>query len=1008
MLLVHGYPESSYMWHYALGALAGAGWWAIAPDLPGYGDSEPAGSGTWESHIEALDGFVRELELGPVVLVTHDWGVPIGLRWACDQPGRASALVISDGGFFADRRWHDLANVMRTPGEGEKLVRAYTREGFAAAMHAASSGMTEEAIDQYWRAFADDARRLAHLELYRSGEFDKLLPYEGRLAALELPTLIVWGEQDRFASVRMARRFHEELPAPSSWSSSTRVISCGMMSPSAAARRWWTFSGAGSSGSLTHLSNMQALIPTVKTSLDIAPGSCSFSVMHGCRWRVGAVVATALALIAIAIVPASAAAATATIKVDESSTDSTLETGSTTCKSNDALKGCTLRAAVELANIDSEEAGGESLAVEVPAATYTETLDDLAIEGGASVVIDGAGIGKTIIVGSSNGAVLEVEEGGSLTVNGVTVRGGRDYVGGGVFVDDDGSLAVESSAIEENEARAAGGGIFAGWGSVVTISKSSVDDNLAGGVEDDQGYGGGMYSSPFSLVAIEQSTIDGNKAAFSGGGIYRAAVSEFCDGVAGDLDRPGARRAVVPAGDEFGDELTIKQSTIEANTAEAGLGGGIDTQRENCEQGGTAASPAAHHYTHAASHHSWADGARPSRAARRAELDSLRPASIAESTSELTIEQSTIARNRAEAPEGSGFAGYGGGIFEGEFFFGDPIVNSTIAENFATYVGGGIADETAVEELISDTVYANAVGTEEEEEEEGSGDARHAAHHDLVVEEEGAGSNLSVDRFSGKAAMFLRDTIVAEPKGSEAENCEGPIGSLIERGGYNLDYPSDSLEEASTDTCGMSSEEEDLVGVEPKFSAEGLHDNGGPTQTIALVSSSPAIGFVPVAGNCEESEDGPGSVDQRGEHRPGLTGKGCDIGAYEYQEPPAKKETPSAPTTTTTTTTSTPAAGVSPFKIEAPAQCTSKRDITIHIQNVKQFAIVSAVVSIDGKHKRTLKGKQLETAIDLVGLPKGTFTVQIVAYTSSGHALHGKRVYHTCHTKLPGRSYIPL
>jgi haloalkane dehalogenase len=200
------------MWHHALGALADAGWWAIAPDLPGYGDSEPAGSGTWESHIEALDGFVLELELGPVVLVTHDWGVPIGLRWACDEPGRASALVISDGGFFADRRWHDLANVMRTPGEGEKLIRAYTPEGFAAAMHAASSGMSKEAIDQYWKAFADDARRLAHLELYRSGEFDKLLPYEGRLAALELPTLIVWGEQDRFASVRMAHRFHEELP----------------------------------------------------------------------------------------------------------------------------------------------------------------------------------------------------------------------------------------------------------------------------------------------------------------------------------------------------------------------------------------------------------------------------------------------------------------------------------------------------------------------------------------------------------------------------------------------------------------------------------------------------------------------------------------------------------------------------------------------------------------------------------------------------------------------------
>jgi haloalkane dehalogenase len=210
-LLVHGYPESSFMWEHALGALGDAGWRALAPDLPGYGDSKPGESGSWESHTQALGRFVRELELGPVALVTHDWGVMIGLRWACDNPGAASALVISDGGFFSDRRWHDLANVMRTPGEGEQLIRAYTREGFAAAMSAVSGGMSERAIAEYWKAFADDTRRLAQLELYRSGDFDKLLPYDGRLAALELPALIVWGERDRFAGVAMAHRFHAEL-----------------------------------------------------------------------------------------------------------------------------------------------------------------------------------------------------------------------------------------------------------------------------------------------------------------------------------------------------------------------------------------------------------------------------------------------------------------------------------------------------------------------------------------------------------------------------------------------------------------------------------------------------------------------------------------------------------------------------------------------------------------------------------------------------------------------------
>jgi haloalkane dehalogenase len=211
-LLVHGYPESSYMWRHALPVLADAGWRALAPDLPGYGDSEPDPPGTWERHVEALDRFVGELALGPVALVTHDWGVMIGLRWACDHPGSTRALVISDGGFFADRRWHDLANAMRTPGDGEQLVRGYTRQGFGDALRSLSSAMTDDALGEYWKGFGDDTRRLGHLELYRSGDFAKLEPYQGCVAALGVPALIVWGADDHFAGVSMAQRFHRELP----------------------------------------------------------------------------------------------------------------------------------------------------------------------------------------------------------------------------------------------------------------------------------------------------------------------------------------------------------------------------------------------------------------------------------------------------------------------------------------------------------------------------------------------------------------------------------------------------------------------------------------------------------------------------------------------------------------------------------------------------------------------------------------------------------------------------
>ncbi len=211
-LLVHGWPESSYMWRDLLPALAAAGWRAIAPDLAGYGDSPPDPPGTWERHVDALERFRAALRLQRPALIVHDWGAMIGLRWACDHPDAVRALVISDGGFFADRRWHDLANLLRTPGEGEAFIESFTREAFDAALRAACASMSDDALDEYWKAFTTTEGRHGALELYRSGDFDKLIPYEGRLAQLGVPALVVWGEQDRFAGVAMAHRFHEQLP----------------------------------------------------------------------------------------------------------------------------------------------------------------------------------------------------------------------------------------------------------------------------------------------------------------------------------------------------------------------------------------------------------------------------------------------------------------------------------------------------------------------------------------------------------------------------------------------------------------------------------------------------------------------------------------------------------------------------------------------------------------------------------------------------------------------------
>jgi haloalkane dehalogenase len=212
VLLVHGYPESSYMWRDVVDEIGAAGYRAVAPDLAGFGDSPADPPGTWERHVEALERFAEELGIGPTVLVVHDWGGLIGLRWACDHPQRVRALVISSTGFFGDGRWHGLADVMRTDGQGEELMAQMSRESFGTLLAQASPGIGDDAVDEYWKAFGDPDRRRGQLELYRSGDMEKLAAYDGQLAALGVPSLILWGETDAFAPVAGAHRFHEELP----------------------------------------------------------------------------------------------------------------------------------------------------------------------------------------------------------------------------------------------------------------------------------------------------------------------------------------------------------------------------------------------------------------------------------------------------------------------------------------------------------------------------------------------------------------------------------------------------------------------------------------------------------------------------------------------------------------------------------------------------------------------------------------------------------------------------
>jgi haloalkane dehalogenase len=103
VVFVHGEPTWSFLWRKVLGPVRDAGFRCLAPDLPGFGRSDKPIDVDWYSydrHVAALTALFEDLDLTGATLVVHDWGGPIGLRVAVEQPDRVAALVILDTGIF--------------------------------------------------------------------------------------------------------------------------------------------------------------------------------------------------------------------------------------------------------------------------------------------------------------------------------------------------------------------------------------------------------------------------------------------------------------------------------------------------------------------------------------------------------------------------------------------------------------------------------------------------------------------------------------------------------------------------------------------------------------------------------------------------------------------------------------------------------------------------------------------------------------------------------------------
>jgi len=460
--------------------------------------------------------------------------------------------------------------------------------------------------------------------------------------------------------------------------------------------------------------------------------------------------------------------------------------------------------------------------------TSQKTINvDTTIDGGGLVTIDGGNNVRIFTIPNAN----HLTPGSHLTLQNITVANGYSTgVGGGVYVERWSSLTVENSTFTGNYGHNGGGIGTNGWegiGATVIVSGSTFTNNVATapGISGGGNGGGGIYVAGGSTATVTGSTFTNNQA--SNGGAIHILLSNllvtnvtFNNNDANNSAGGGGGGAIYMDGTkDMAGEIRVVDSQFNGNMTNQ-LGGAIFSYPEgtgsahistsifdenvssNRGMGGGIYHQSANHVALMTIDDTLFVN---NRAIATAANQAGQGGAIWSTLATLVVTNSTFTQNSAAnmnvLPGDDWHRGFGGAIRTSD---NTTILNSTIANNTAGFVGGGLAGEANV-----------------------------------------------------------KNTIIANNTGDNEWDIQQNCTKVVNNQGGNIQYPQKTTGNWNDYECFGSQ-----TAVDPQLMALG--DYGGPTQTMALSGSSPAVnGGV---------NNGCPSTDQRGYLRE--DGQ-CDSGAFE-------------------------------------------------------------------------------------------------------------------------------
>lgn len=519
------------------------------------------------------------------------------------------------------------------------------------------------------------------------------------------------------------------------------------------------------------------------------------------------------------------------------------------------------------AMISANASPGHDDIVFAPGVTGTIALTQGELSVQSDMSIDGPGVGALSVSGNHAGRVFNIssQPPGTARISNLTITEGLVHASDGGSAGDSGD-------------NGAGGGIL-NQGSLTLVRTQVIGNRVEGGNGANggriksggaggNGTGGGIYSS--GTLVLSETLVAGNTAHGGFGGDAPGTVTlhagEGGNGwgggifAQGTLIADGSRLAGnTAAGGEGGNSVP---DFSRGRRGGEGNGGGIAfngvsgrlnrvTVDSNTARGGPGPFGG------------WAYGG-----GIRSDLGN----------GELRIDNSTISGNQAlggdgaEEPrpqhvQGGGILNRAGGLtIEGSTIRNNNLKGGSKHNDSSTIAGGGIENiDGGRLNLSNSTITANSaeVGGGLDNRDQGNKAVTFVTAVTLAGNEAtGAGANVANP---GPAMwMSLANTIIAKPRGA-TPSCAGQISS----DGYNLDQGT---------SCGLGNPT-DLGKKDPQLGE--LADNGGPTKTMAIPRSSPAL---------DQGRRFGLFFDQRSLRRPvsfGVQrppgGDGSDIGAFEIQ-----------------------------------------------------------------------------------------------------------------------------